>query len=214
MRKKKKNASCNLSLTSLKSTRHCFIAIHNWGWLVCYSFTALGHPSFNFSQRVGRVSVLFSPLSHFFPPVVLTALLFLESSLLPVPRPPPPPPPFPPPPLLNQLWPSSLSCSSVSPFFLSRVGGHTWVQYDGSSFIPPSLLLMHEPVSSHSAAPHLSLYYFTSFIVSFPPPLCCSYRTLTFSQFLSSLLFHPISSAFLSLSTFHLHSFNSEKSSP
>lgn len=75
----------------------------------------------------------------------------------------------------------------------------------------PSLLLMHEPVSSHSAAPHLSLYYFTSFIVSFPPPLCCSYRTLTFSQFLSSLLFLPISSAFLSLSTFHLHSFNSEK---
>lgn len=123
-RKKKKNAACNLSLTSLKSTRHCFIAIHNWGWLVCYSFTTLGHPSFNFSQRVGRVSVLFSPLSRFFSPRRSYSSAFprifpspgavassSSSSFSP--------------PLLNQLWPSSLTCSSVSPFFLSRVGGHT-----------------------------------------------------------------------------------------
>lgn len=31
----RKNAACNLSVTSLKSTCHCFIVIHNWDELVC-----------------------------------------------------------------------------------------------------------------------------------------------------------------------------------
>lgn len=80
------------------------------------------------------------------------------------------------------------------------------VQYDGSSFIPPCLLLMHEPVSSHSTAPHLRLYRFTSFIVSSPLLLCHSYGTPTFSPFLSSLFF-TLSSSFTFHSTFHIQDF-------
>ena len=157
---------------------------------------------------------LFSFVSFFFPPSFLQ-LCFSSNLPVPPPPPPPPPPPSPRPPLLNQLWPSSLSCSSVSPFFLSQVGGHTWVQYDGSSFIPPlSCLCM-------------------SLSVPIVPLLTCPCTTSPHSSFLSPLLYvapiglwlspnfcqacyfirSPLLSS-LSLSTFHLHSFNSEKSYP
>ncbi len=74
---------------------------------------------------------LSSPLSHFFPHFLLQ---LCSSSNLPFSRCLLPCSPIP-------CW---ISCGlhrfpapPVSPFFLSRVGGHTWVQYDGSSFIPP-----------------------------------------------------------------------------
>lgn len=117
---------CNPSVTSLKS--HRFIVTHTWGGSACrrvaekvfLSLLATTCPSISHSG-IGR---LFSQLPHFFP---LFLQLSFSSNLSLFPAPPP---------LLNQLWPSSLLLPlSVSPF--SRVGGHTWVQYDGSSFIPP-----------------------------------------------------------------------------
>lgn len=93
-----------------------------------------------------------------------------------------------PPPLLNQLWPSSLSRYSISPFFPSRVGGHTWALYDGSSFILPlpclcmslSLPIVLLLTCPCTISPHSSFLF---------PSLCFSYRTLTFFSFLSNLLF-------------------------
>lgn len=119
----RKNAACSLSVTSLKSACHCFIVVHNWGGSRCtlyrlfwvekvFPSTLLVTPSFSFCQSVSQVPLSFLLYLNF--PIIVTALLFLESSLF-----------LAPPLLLNQLWPSSLSCSSVSPFFLSRVGGHT-----------------------------------------------------------------------------------------
>lgn len=165
---RKKTLLANLSVTSLKSACHCFIVIHNWGGSRCrlyrllwvekvFPSTLLVTPSFSFCRSVSHVPGSFLLYLNF--SIILTALLFLESSLF-----------LAPPPLLNQLWPSSLSCSSVSPFFLSRVGGHTWIQYDDSTFIPPlsclcmslSVLLLTSPCTP---PPHLSFFFFA--------PLCC-----------------------------------------
>lgn len=134
------NAACNLSVTSLKS--HCSVVICNRGGLVastcrkCVFFLSLRPSWSSVLELLPRARVSRAPSTALYSKwrflsflrltlsfVSLTAPRILKSSqsfsafswyLLPLLSDP----------LLNQLWPSLRSRSSISPFFLSRVGGH------------------------------------------------------------------------------------------